>query len=85
VRRALRWDGLFPTGLPGPDALAELAAEVRAERGDGPFDLVVGVPPGEDLAPWADAGATWVVTDLGLEQSAAVVAAAIEAGPQPSS
>jgi len=24
VRRALRWDGLYPVGLPGPEALAEL-------------------------------------------------------------
>jgi alkanesulfonate monooxygenase SsuD/methylene tetrahydromethanopterin reductase-like flavin-dependent oxidoreductase (luciferase family) len=83
VRRALRWDGLFPTGLPGPYALAELAAEVRAERGDGPFDLIVDLPPDQDVRPWAEAGATWVVTDFGLEQSAAAVAEVIEAGPQP--
>ena len=82
VRRALHWDGLFPTGLPGPGALAELAAEVREERGDGPFDLVVDLPPDQDPAPWAAAGATWVVTDFGLEQSAAVVARVIEAGPR---
>ena len=29
VRRALRWDGLFTIGLPGPEALAELAATIR--------------------------------------------------------
>ena len=32
VRRALRWDGLFPTHLPGPAALAELTGEIRASR-----------------------------------------------------
>src|SRR3954447_6197021 len=32
VRRAARWDGLFPTDLPGPDALAELADEIRGLR-----------------------------------------------------
>jgi alkanesulfonate monooxygenase SsuD/methylene tetrahydromethanopterin reductase-like flavin-dependent oxidoreductase (luciferase family) len=60
LRRAAAWDGLFPVELPGPDALAELAAEVRELRGDasGPFDLVVTNRPGTDLAPWAAAGAT---------------------------
>ena len=49
VRRALRWDGLFPTGLPGPAALAELTGEVRASRPAGePFDVIVDIPPGED-------------------------------------
>jgi hypothetical protein len=82
VRRALRWDGLFPTGLPGPEALAELAAEVRAARPDGdPFDLVVDLPPGEDPRPWAQAGATWVVTDFGIQPSLAHVRDVIDAGP----
>jgi alkanesulfonate monooxygenase SsuD/methylene tetrahydromethanopterin reductase-like flavin-dependent oxidoreductase (luciferase family) len=34
VRRAARWDGLFPIELPGPDALAELAAEVAGGPGE---------------------------------------------------
>ncbi|HJY01300.1 MAG TPA: LLM class flavin-dependent oxidoreductase, partial [Streptosporangiaceae bacterium] len=46
VRRALRWDGLFPTGLPGPEALAELVSEVREARpAADPFDMVVTIPP----------------------------------------
>ncbi len=82
VRRALRWNGLFPTGLPGPEALAELAAEVRAARPAGdPFDLVVDLPPGEDPRPWAQAGATWVVTDFGIQPSLAEVRDVIDAGP----
>jgi alkanesulfonate monooxygenase SsuD/methylene tetrahydromethanopterin reductase-like flavin-dependent oxidoreductase (luciferase family) len=82
VRRALRWDGLFPTGLPGPEALAELTVEVRAARPDGdPFDLVVDLPPGEDPRPWAQAGATWVVTDFGIQPSLAHVRDVIDAGP----
>jgi alkanesulfonate monooxygenase SsuD/methylene tetrahydromethanopterin reductase-like flavin-dependent oxidoreductase (luciferase family) len=82
VRRALRWDGLFPTGLPGPEAVAELAAEVRAARPDGdPFDLVVDLPPGEDPRPWAQAGATWVVTDFGIQPTLAQVRDVIAAGP----
>src|SRR3954452_8712799 len=43
VRRAARWDGLFPIDLPGPEALAELVAEVRQQRAPdgGPVYLVV--------------------------------------------
>lgn len=81
VRRALRWDGLFPTGLPGPEALAELVGEVREARPAGdPFDVVVGVAPGQDVRPWARAGATWVVTDFGIQPSLAEVREVIAAG-----
>ena len=84
VRRALRWDGLFPTGLPGPEALAELAGEVRAARPDGdPFDLVAAIAPGDDPRPWAQAGATWVVTDFGMRPALAEVRKVIMAGPFP--
>lgn len=82
VRRALRWDGLFPIGLPGPGALAELAAEVRAERPRGvPFDIAVDVPPGTDPGPWAKAGATWLLTDFGRQPDPAAVRKVIDAGP----
>jgi hypothetical protein len=63
VRRALRWDGLFTIGLPGPEALAELAGEIRDARpGGGPFDLITELPPDTDLGPWERAGLTWAVT-----------------------
>ncbi len=82
VRRAARWDGLFPIGLPGPAELAELAAEARAARPAGElFDLVAALPPGTDPRPWAQAGATWTVTDFGMQPSLAEVRAAISAGP----
>ena len=82
VRRALRWDGLFPIGMPGPDALAELAAEIREARPDGgPFDLIAELPPDTDLGPWERAGLTWAVTDFGLQPTEAEVRAVIEAGP----
>ena len=82
VQRALRWDGLFPTGLPGPEALAELVSEIRAERPAGdPFDLIVDLPPGESSEPWEQAGATWTVTDLGIAPSRAEVREVIDAGP----
>jgi alkanesulfonate monooxygenase SsuD/methylene tetrahydromethanopterin reductase-like flavin-dependent oxidoreductase (luciferase family) len=84
VTRAARWDGLFPIRLPGPDALAELAAEVRELRGgemDG-FDLVAEISPGADAGPWEQAGATWVLTTFDSQPREAEVRAAIEAGPR---
>jgi alkanesulfonate monooxygenase SsuD/methylene tetrahydromethanopterin reductase-like flavin-dependent oxidoreductase (luciferase family) len=84
VRRAARWDGLFPTDLPGPDALAELANEVgglRAAR-DEPFELVVEVAPGAAADPWEAAGATWVLIGFGSQPRRDEVSEAIEAGPQ---
>src|SRR4051812_3419035 len=81
VRRAARWDGLFPVELPGPDALAELAAEVAGMRAPdaGPFELVVTNPPGTDLEPWEAAGATWCLTGFGPDPSEASVREAIDA------
>ena len=78
VRRAARWDGLFPIDLPGPGALAELAREVPADR---PFDLVVTNPPGEDLAPWAEAGATWCLTGFSNQPRRDEVEDAMSSGP----
>jgi alkanesulfonate monooxygenase SsuD/methylene tetrahydromethanopterin reductase-like flavin-dependent oxidoreductase (luciferase family) len=83
LRRAARWDGLFPIDLPGPEALAELAAEIGELRGeaDGPFALVVETAPGADPDPWEAAGATWVLTGFDRRVRAAEARAAIEAGP----
>ncbi|HET6865386.1 MAG TPA: LLM class flavin-dependent oxidoreductase [Solirubrobacteraceae bacterium] len=80
LARALEWDGFFPIELPGPEALAELAGEI-AEKHAGPFDLVVEVDPGEDTAPWAQAGATWVLTGFGRQPQLDDVRTAIAAGP----
>jgi alkanesulfonate monooxygenase SsuD/methylene tetrahydromethanopterin reductase-like flavin-dependent oxidoreductase (luciferase family) len=85
LRRAARWDGLFPIDLPGPEALAELAAEVfalRAEIGVGhPFDLIVELPVDSDPDPWEAAGATWILTGFGVGTREEEVRAAIEAAP----
>ncbi len=80
LARALEWDGFFPIELPGPEALAELAGEI-AEKRAGPFDLVVEIDPGEDPQPWAQAGATWVLTGFGRQPRLDDVRAAISAGP----
>jgi alkanesulfonate monooxygenase SsuD/methylene tetrahydromethanopterin reductase-like flavin-dependent oxidoreductase (luciferase family) len=82
VRRALRWDGLFAIGLPGPEAVAELAAEIRGARpGGGPFDLITELPPDTDLGPWERAGLTWAVTFFGPQPTESEVRAVIDAGP----
>jgi alkanesulfonate monooxygenase SsuD/methylene tetrahydromethanopterin reductase-like flavin-dependent oxidoreductase (luciferase family) len=80
LRRAARFEGLFPIDMPRPEALAELVAEVRELRGSraGPFDYVVTNPPGTDLAPWERAGATWCLTGFGPEPGRAEVAQAID-------
>jgi hypothetical protein len=83
VRRAIRWDGLFPIDLPGPEGLAELAEEVQQARAgsDDPFDLVVEVPAGGDVHVWEAAGATWVLTSIEPQPSEPEIREVIEAGP----
>ena len=83
VRRAARWDGLFPIDLDGPEALAELAGEVAGlrEGADGPFDLVVTNPAGEDPGAWEDAGATWCLVGFGQQPQEAEVRDVIASGP----
>jgi alkanesulfonate monooxygenase SsuD/methylene tetrahydromethanopterin reductase-like flavin-dependent oxidoreductase (luciferase family) len=80
LRRAARWDGFFPIDLEEPDQLAELVEEVRAIRGDGPFEIVVENPPGTDPAPWEAAGATWCLTGFERTPREDEVRAAIASG-----
>ena len=77
VRRAVRFGGLFPIDMPGPEALAELRSEVPPP----PFDIVVTNPPGTDLEPWTQAGATWCLTGFDNQPREAEVRAAIAQGP----
>ncbi len=81
LRRAARWDGVFPVELPGPEGLAEIVEQVRAVRGDGPFEFVITERPGTDFAPWEAAGATWCLTGWRSDPKEAEVREAIEAGP----
>jgi alkanesulfonate monooxygenase SsuD/methylene tetrahydromethanopterin reductase-like flavin-dependent oxidoreductase (luciferase family) len=75
LRRAASWEGYFVIDLPGPEALAELAAELPGP----PFELVTDVEPGDDPQPWADAGATWVLTSFGPRPDPAEVRRTIHA------
>jgi alkanesulfonate monooxygenase SsuD/methylene tetrahydromethanopterin reductase-like flavin-dependent oxidoreductase (luciferase family) len=63
VRRAARYDGLFPIGLTSPDDLRAMLAVAAAHRPDdavgAPFDVAVQGRVGADPGPWIEAGATW--------------------------
>jgi alkanesulfonate monooxygenase SsuD/methylene tetrahydromethanopterin reductase-like flavin-dependent oxidoreductase (luciferase family) len=72
LRRAARHDGFFPVGLESVDQFAEAVAAVRDLRVDNsaPYDIAVDLPPGADVAPYAQAGATWWMT--GIEPGASL-------------
>ncbi len=83
LRRAARYDGAFVIGIPEPAALSAVRGPVEERRGSlQGYDVVVDLPAGTDPAPWAAAGATWVLDRFGpyhLDETA--VRAAIAAGP----
>jgi alkanesulfonate monooxygenase SsuD/methylene tetrahydromethanopterin reductase-like flavin-dependent oxidoreductase (luciferase family) len=84
LRRAARWDGLFPIDQEEPEQLEEMVAYVNEQRRDdaaGAFEIVVDNPPGTDPAPWEAAGATWCLTGFGATPTEAEVRSAIHAGP----
>jgi alkanesulfonate monooxygenase SsuD/methylene tetrahydromethanopterin reductase-like flavin-dependent oxidoreductase (luciferase family) len=83
VRRAARWDGVFPIDLSGPEALAELVAAIEPLREDAtrPYDYIVTNPAGTDPGPWEEAGATWCLSGFGAAPTEAEVREAIDAGP----
>jgi alkanesulfonate monooxygenase SsuD/methylene tetrahydromethanopterin reductase-like flavin-dependent oxidoreductase (luciferase family) len=60
LRRAVRFQGVFPVDVVESAQLAEVVAGARELRGDlEGFDVVVERPPGTDPRPYAEAGATW--------------------------
>src|SRR5215204_4491279 len=84
VRRAARYQGFFPLGLDHPEQLAEIVADLAARRRETgrdptePYDVVVALPPGDDPAPYAAAGATWWLVEfpwdaLSIDQVRAVI------------
>jgi alkanesulfonate monooxygenase SsuD/methylene tetrahydromethanopterin reductase-like flavin-dependent oxidoreductase (luciferase family) len=84
LQRAARFDGVFPIEMTGPDDLRVYVEEVHALRLDreAPYDVVVEIPPGDDVEMWEAAGATWVLAGFGSQPGEAGVRAAIEAGPR---
>jgi alkanesulfonate monooxygenase SsuD/methylene tetrahydromethanopterin reductase-like flavin-dependent oxidoreductase (luciferase family) len=84
LRRAARYQGFFPIELQHPDQLAEVAAELAGLRrdADGPFDIVVALPPGGDPTGYAAAGATWCLVEFPWDElSADAVRDVIREGP----
>jgi alkanesulfonate monooxygenase SsuD/methylene tetrahydromethanopterin reductase-like flavin-dependent oxidoreductase (luciferase family) len=82
LRRAARYDGVFPVAVQTPDDVADVLAVVTSERVvDTPFDVAIQGPPGADPRPFADAGATWWLVRLDPTATAADARAAIAAGP----
>jgi alkanesulfonate monooxygenase SsuD/methylene tetrahydromethanopterin reductase-like flavin-dependent oxidoreductase (luciferase family) len=85
LRRAARYEGVFPVEVGSPDELAELVAGVAGARDGGlppGYDVAVAYPPGTDPAPYAAAGATWWLVGIDWEHpSATEVRALVKAGP----
>ena len=50
-------------------------------RAADPFDVTADIAQGEDPGPWARAGATWTVTDFGMQPTQAQVREVVDKGP----
>jgi alkanesulfonate monooxygenase SsuD/methylene tetrahydromethanopterin reductase-like flavin-dependent oxidoreductase (luciferase family) len=85
VRRAARYDGFFPVNLAHVDEFIDAVAVVRDLRGDSPtpYDIAVALPPGSDVAPYAEAGATWWMTDIEPGATLDEVTGIVREGPLP--
>ena len=63
------------------DALGTADIAFMLVSAAAPLTIVVGIAPHEDPAPWAAAGATWVLAGFGMQPRADAVRDAIGAGP----
>ena len=82
LRRAAQHDGFFVIGLDGPDDLARVADAVAGHDPAPGFDVVIDLQPDQDVAPWLDRGATWVLTRIGpFDLDLGEVRRIIAAGP----
>jgi alkanesulfonate monooxygenase SsuD/methylene tetrahydromethanopterin reductase-like flavin-dependent oxidoreductase (luciferase family) len=89
VRRAARWDGIFPEHAGGarlsPEEISTLVRDVAEHRQPGPFDIVVGGRSRDlgdrELAAYASAGLTWWLEGIQPGEPLADVRSRIAAGP----
>lgn len=75
LRQAARWQGVVPLGLPGPEALSE----VFASTGEGK-DVAV-MAGRHSVRSWEEAGATWMLHEIGPDGSVEQLEELIESGP----
>ena len=81
LRRAARFDGVFPIEIDHPDQLAETLAGLERPT-DRPYDVAVGAQDDSDPRPYEAVGATWWMrgfSPYGITASA--VGAVVRAGP----
>jgi alkanesulfonate monooxygenase SsuD/methylene tetrahydromethanopterin reductase-like flavin-dependent oxidoreductase (luciferase family) len=86
VRRAARYDGIFPIDLDTPAQLAEVMAVVRQHRSPReagrPFDVALVAPERGRPEEFAEAGATWWLREFDpFTVTAAEVRSVVAAGP----
>jgi alkanesulfonate monooxygenase SsuD/methylene tetrahydromethanopterin reductase-like flavin-dependent oxidoreductase (luciferase family) len=82
LRRAARHDGFFVIGLDGPDDLDAVTDGLAGHEPAPGFDLVVDLRPEQDVGPWLDRGASWVLTRIGpFDIDLDEVRTIVEAGP----
>lgn len=83
LRRSVRYQGVFVIQVEQPAQILELRSRLSEfGLGDRPFEIVVAMAPGTNPDPWAAAGVSWFLTQLGprdLRRSEAE--AIVAAGP----
>jgi alkanesulfonate monooxygenase SsuD/methylene tetrahydromethanopterin reductase-like flavin-dependent oxidoreductase (luciferase family) len=66
IRRAAKYQGIVVIQMPGPEDMSELKRRLVEAGADlDHFDIVMLRAEGDDATAWADAGVTWLMTQLG--------------------
>jgi alkanesulfonate monooxygenase SsuD/methylene tetrahydromethanopterin reductase-like flavin-dependent oxidoreductase (luciferase family) len=83
LRRAAQCDGFFPVNLANVEDFAHAVEVVRDVRGNNsdPYAIAVALPPGSDVTPYAEAGATWWMTEFEPGVSLDEVRGVVREGP----
>jgi alkanesulfonate monooxygenase SsuD/methylene tetrahydromethanopterin reductase-like flavin-dependent oxidoreductase (luciferase family) len=83
LRRAAKYQGVFVIQMTEPSDVAELRQRLSDSGADlEHFDIVVLGAAGDDVSAWADAGVTWLLTQIGpFELAFAAAREVVLAGP----